>query len=141
MIIDATDLILGRLATVAAKKALLGEKIDIVNAEKAVISGRKEIIFNKYKTQSDRGGPSFGPFLPKQADRFVRRAIRGMLNYKNGRGKEAFERILCYRGLPPEFDGKKIETLEDAKVSKNVVNYLTVGELTDLLRQKNENYM
>ncbi len=38
MIIDANNMILGRLASFAAKKALLGEKIDVINCEKAVIS-------------------------------------------------------------------------------------------------------
>ena len=38
MIIDATELIVGRFATVAAKKALLGERIDIINCEKAIIT-------------------------------------------------------------------------------------------------------
>ena len=49
MIIDATNLLVGRLATVVAKKALLGGKIDIVNAEKAIISGPKRLVINKYK--------------------------------------------------------------------------------------------
>ena len=37
MIIDAKNLVLGRMATVVAKEALLGEKIDIINCEKAVV--------------------------------------------------------------------------------------------------------
>jgi len=41
MIIDATNLIAGRLATFVAKKALLGEEIEIVNSEKAVLTGKK----------------------------------------------------------------------------------------------------
>ena len=49
MILDATNLILGRMATAVAKKALLGEKIDIVNCENAVISGNKYQILERYK--------------------------------------------------------------------------------------------
>ena len=55
MIIDASDMILGRLATYVAKKALLGEKVDIVNCEKAVITGNKKSIFEKYKQRNERG--------------------------------------------------------------------------------------
>jgi large subunit ribosomal protein L13 len=138
MIIDATNLIVGRLGTAVAKKAILGETVDIVNCEKAVITGRKEIILGKYKAQSDRGGPMAGPFLPKQADRFLKRAIRGMISYKNARGSAAFKRIKCYKGLPPEFEGKETETLENAQLPKKITNYLTVNELTNLLRMKNE---
>ena len=48
MIIDANNLILGRMATFIAKQALLGEDIKIVNCEKAVITGdRKEILLKK----------------------------------------------------------------------------------------------
>ena len=48
MIIDANNLILGRLGTYAAKKALLGEKIDIVNCESCVITGNRKKIFDNY---------------------------------------------------------------------------------------------
>ena len=41
MIIDASNLILGRLATFVAKQALLGEQVFIANCEKSVISGDK----------------------------------------------------------------------------------------------------
>ena len=49
-VIDATDLILGRLSSIIAKKALLGEKIDIINSENAVITGKKEFILRNYKS-------------------------------------------------------------------------------------------
>ena len=47
MIIDATDLVAGRLASSIAKKALLGETIDVVNCENLVLTGNK--IYGKYK--------------------------------------------------------------------------------------------
>ncbi|HNR58089.1 MAG TPA: uL13 family ribosomal protein, partial [Methanothrix sp.] len=42
MIIDASGMILGRLSSLAASELLAGEEIYIVNAEKAIISGRRE---------------------------------------------------------------------------------------------------
>ena len=48
MIINANNLILGRLASFAAKQALLGEKIEIVNSEETVIIGSKKVIYAKY---------------------------------------------------------------------------------------------
>src|SRR3989344_5768080 len=99
MIIDATDLVVGRLATVAAKKALLGEKVEIVNCEKAVISGDPVHILEDWKWK--RGiGTYRGPYYGRLSDRIVRRMIRGMLPYKQPRGKAAFERIMCFRGVP-----------------------------------------
>ncbi|RLI06236.1 50S ribosomal protein L13, partial [Candidatus Bathyarchaeota archaeon] len=38
-VIDASGLILGRMASIVAKRLLEGEQIEIVNAEKAVVSG------------------------------------------------------------------------------------------------------
>jgi len=138
MIIDATNLILGRMGTEVAKKALLGEKIDIVNCEKAVITGKKSVIFEEYKSLDDRGTTQWGPFMQKHPDRFVRRSIRGMLGYKKSRGREAYRRIMCYKGLPEMFAGKEIKTIESAKlVEKAGLKYLTVKQLTDLLKIKN----
>ncbi len=105
MIIDAKDLVLGRLATVAAKKAINGEKVIIVNSEKAVITGEKYQILRTFKQKRDRGTFK-GPFVLRLPERLVKRTIRGMLPYKQEKGKKAFERIKCYRGVPEEFNGK-----------------------------------
>ena len=65
MIIDAKNMILGRIATVAAKQALLGEDVNVVNCELAVVSGRKKHVLEKYKKRENRGDPHHGPYLPK----------------------------------------------------------------------------
>ncbi len=48
-VIDAKDLILGRLASLVAKELLNGEEIVIVNAEECAITGSKESILQKYR--------------------------------------------------------------------------------------------
>ena len=137
MIIDAKNLILGRLATYTAKKALLGEKIDIVNCEKAVISGRKDKLIKNYLHIQDRGTHK-GPFLPRRPNYFVRRSIRGMLPYKQARGKAAFDRIKCFVGMPEEFKDKKAETIKNADVSKLPnLYYIAVGKICERLGAKN----
>lgn len=118
MIIDATDLIVGRIATVAAKKALQGEKVQIVNSGKAVITGDKKRILAKYKRTRERGAPLVGPFFPRQSDRFVKRTIRGMLPYKQPKGRDAFKRVLCYKGVPKELQQKETQTIKEANVDK-----------------------
>ena len=96
MIIDANNLILGRLGAYVAKKALLGEKIDIVNCESCVVTGKRDKIFWDYRNKLKRGIPSKGPFTYRMPHRFVKRAIRGMLPYKKERGRIAFKNIKCY---------------------------------------------
>ena len=48
-IIDASNLILGRMASVVAKRLLQGENIIVVNAEKAVVSGKKKAVVRERK--------------------------------------------------------------------------------------------
>tara|TARA_Y100000310_G_scaffold230592_1_gene233044 strand:- start:252 stop:689 length:438 start_codon:yes stop_codon:yes gene_type:complete len=140
IIIDASDLILGRLSTFAAKKSILGNRVDIVNCESCVIRGKKESIFARYKLIEDRGIPSKGPFLHKKPDRFVKRTIRGMIGYKKGRGIDAYKNIKCHLGVPDEFKDKELMKMDDINVynqqSKRRVNHLKVGELCKLLGWK-----
>ncbi|MFH1916819.1 MAG: 50S ribosomal protein L13 [Nanoarchaeota archaeon] len=129
MIIDAKDLIMGRLATFAAKKALLGETIDIVNCEFAIVSGDKQQVFSLYKQKKERGTFK-GPFFYRGPDRFVRRAIRGMLPYKQPKGSDAYKRIMCYNGIPEAFLGKEMISVKPAHVSKlPTKKYISVGEI------------
>ena len=109
MIIDANNLILGRLGTYVAKKALLGEKIDIVNCEKVVVSGDRDKIFKTYDNSLKRGTPSKGPFTRKMPDRFVKRSIRGMMTYKKEKGRIAYKNIKCYIDVTENFKDQKFK--------------------------------
>jgi large subunit ribosomal protein L13 len=137
MIIDASNLLLGRLAATAAKKALLGEKIDIVNCEKAVISGNKDQILQRFKQKRDMGIPLKGPYPPRMPDRMVRRTIRGMLPYKQEKGRSAFERVMCYIGIPEKFKDKKMETVKEADVEKMPnLKYVSIERISKFLGAK-----
>jgi|SRR3989344_7112356 len=141
MIIDAKNSIVGRLASKVAKKAILGEEIIILNSEQAVISGPKEVILKKYKAQANRGEPFHGPFMPKTPHLLLKRIIRGMLPYKFGKGRTAFKRIKCYVGIPEVFKNSKIETIEEANISRlQILKYTTLKELCNMIKHKNENY-
>ena len=118
MIIDANNLIVGRMAAVAAKKALLGEKVDIVNCEKAIMTGDKKNILLRYRKKRKMGTPKKGPFYFRRPDMFVRRIIRGMLPYKQEKGRKAFERIMCYIDIPEAFKDKTLETIDKVHIRK-----------------------
>jgi len=112
-IIDGNDATLGRLASFAAKQALKGDEIVILNCEKVIISGNKKRIKEDYEIKRGRVGSSQkGPKHSKTSDKIVKRTIRGMLpDHREGRGKEAYKRIKCYVGIPKEFqEAKKIVT-------------------------------
>jgi len=136
-IIDAENMIIGRIATVIAKKALLGEEVNVVNCEKAVMSGNKDFILNKVKAKRERGRSTKGPFIHRRPDMFVRRAIRGMLPYKQSKGKVAFERVMCYLGVPDEFKDQKITKIEKADVTKlPTTKYVTVERICKFMGAK-----
>ncbi len=134
MIIDATNLVLGRIGTRAAKAALLGSKVNIINCEKATISGDRKKVLNEYIRKRDMGVPAKGPFIPRRPAMFVKRTIRGMLPYKQPKGREAFERIKCHTGNPENMVG---ETIEKANIKKlPYIKFVTVGEICKLIGGK-----
>lgn len=138
MIIDATNLILGRIGTIAAKKALEGEEVHIVNAELAVITGNPKKIFASFKEARERGAPLVGPYFPKTPDRIVKRSIRGMLPYKKPRGREALARIKCYVGTPQKFKSEKMESPESMHISKTNTKYISIKQISKQLGAKLE---
>jgi large subunit ribosomal protein L13 len=129
IIIDATNLILGRMATVVAKHLLEGGNVTILNSEKTVMSGKRMSKVQHEKEKLKIGHPKKGPFFPRQPDRYVKRAIRGMLPRKNAKGKEAYKRLRVFIGVPPEFKDAPLETISEAKAEKLKCPTITVGEL------------
>lgn len=132
IIIDAKEAIVGRIATYAAKQALLGEEVAIINCQEAVITGNKKTIIAHWRRKFAMGVPRKGPFIPRLADRFVRRMIRGMLPYKQPRGRDAYARIMCYVG-EPELQGTKVE-VPGASIEKLPnMKYVTVASVVKTL--------
>ncbi len=110
-IIDGKNAVLGRLASYAAKEALKGEDIIILNCEDIIITGNKKNIEENFKIRRSRVGHSQkGPRHSRSSEKMVKRSIRGMLpDHREGRGKIAFKKIKCYVGVPKEFqESKKI---------------------------------
>ncbi len=137
-VIDATNLIVGRMASAVAKELTRGESVVIVNAEKSIITGNRESILNKYKKRRERSSivnpARHGPFFPRTPEGIIRRAVRGMLPYKKAMGKEAFKRLKVFAGLPDEFKESKFVTLDNADVSKlKIPKYIKLREISRLL--------
>ena len=129
IVVDANNLILGRMATVVAKRLLQGESIVILNAERVVISGKRLSRIKEAKKKLEIGHPRKGPYFPKRPDRFVKRTIRGMLPRKKPKGKEAYKRLRVFIGVPLEFEDQPLETIQKAKAERLKCPYITVGEV------------
>ncbi len=114
LLLDATDKILGRFCSQVAKKALLGERVVVINAKHAIISGTKKNIHEKYLNKlniSTATNPTRGPFWPRRPDNFMRNIIKKMLPRKKIRGKEAIKKVHVYIGDIPERFQKRYQKL------------------------------
>ena len=70
-------------------------------------------------------------------DRFFRRLVRGMFPMQGSRGREAFARFMCYRGIPTEFKDKKLHVVDHASGSKlRTLKYISIGKLCKALGGK-----
>ncbi len=137
MIIDAKDQIVGRIATVAAKKALQGEQIDIINCADAVITGDRKKILAEFKRKRDMGTHSTGPFHHRMPEKLMKRMIRGMLPYKQEKGLKAFKSIMCHRGVPEDLAGKETFKIEGASITKVIsAKHITLKEVSRFLGAK-----
>ena len=128
-VVNGEGLILGRMCSRIAKRILNGEQIVIVNAEKIVISGKKKSKIAEAKEFLDVGAPERGPFHSRRPDRIVRKTVRGMVPWKQPKGKVAYKRLKVYLGVPEEFKDQEMETDIYAQASKLKGPHFTLGEL------------
>jgi large subunit ribosomal protein L13 len=112
IVIDATDVVLGRLASHAAAilrgkhKATfaphmdMGDYVIVVNADKVALTGSKLTKKMAYRHSGYPGGltaTSYTELLEKHPTRAVEKAIRGMLP-KNSLGREQLKKLKVYAG-------------------------------------------
>lgn len=128
-LVNADGLILGRMASVIAKKLLNGEKIIIVNAEKAVISGKKKSKVAEAKQFLEVGSPGRGPFHYRRPDRILRKTVRGMLPFKQPKGKTALKRLKVFIGVPETLQDQPLASIEEAQAAKLTGPYFTLADL------------
>ena len=117
-VIDANNLIVGRLASYVAKGALKGESFEIVNIEKCVLTGSKKTILARFRQKREMGTPTQGPFHHRSSKDLFKRSLKSMVPFKTTRGKEALTRVKVYKGVPTRFADVEKETFESANVSK-----------------------
>jgi large subunit ribosomal protein L13 len=132
ILLDATDQVLGRLASYAAKNALSGNMVVVLNAEKAVISGRKSNIVEEAMRRLNTrtlANQTTAPVHQRRPDLYFRRVVRGMLPWKKPKGKAAFHRVFVFMGVPEEYSKKKAAKVPDADASKLRTAYMTLEDL------------
>ena len=134
-VINAEGLILGRMSSHIAKQLLNGEEIVVINAEKAIITGRKRMIYDEYRKMRELNHPRKGPYFPRMPDKILKRTIRGMVPYQSPRGRKAYRNLKVYIGTPKDYDVKKSETIETA-LAGNVRQSVQLLDLSRYLGAK-----
>ena len=124
LVIDATDVVLGRLAshaaillrgkhkTTFAPHMDMGDHVIIVNAEKVVLTSNKAQRKMAYRHSGFPGGlksVSYEELLEKNPVRAVEKAIRGMLP-KNTLGREQLKKLKVYAGAEHPHAAQKPQT-------------------------------
>ena len=134
--IDCDSQILGRLASRTAKLLLHGNKVTLVNAEKAAISGHVSNIVANYKQKvefKDKANPEHSPYWSRRPDFLVKRIVRGMLPWKKPRGRDAFKRLRVYVGVPAEISKQSFNKEALKNRSEIYEDSMTVMELSEKL--------
>ena len=134
--IDCDSQILGRLASRTAKLLLQGNKVTLVNAEKAAISGHVSNIVANYKQKvefKDKANPEHSPYWSRRPDFLVKRIVRGMLPWKKPRGRDAFKRLRVYVGVPAEISKESLSKEALKNRSEIYEDSMTVMELSEKL--------
>ena len=131
-VIDATDVVLGRLAAQAATllrgkhKPMYAPHMDtgdfvvVVNAEKVAVTGNKRTDKLIYRHSGYPGGlrqRSVGEMLEKQPDRLVEKAIKGMLP-KNKLGRAMSKKLKVYAGPDHPHAAQKPVAFEITQVAQ-----------------------
>ncbi len=136
-LVNAEGLIVGRLCSKVAKRLLNGEEVIILNAEKAVFSGKKKSKVLEGHIFLEVGAPERGPFHYRRPDRYLRKVVRGMVPYKQPKGKNAYKRLKVYMGIPIELKDQQMITFEEASSADLKGPHMTLGELAKEIGWKN----
>lgn len=125
-VIDATDVPLGRLASLVAVKLMgkdkpiytphvdCGDYVIIVNAEKVALNGTNKKQNKKYYNVSGYNGGlrtrTAGEMLERYPEEMVERSVWGMLP-KGPLGRAIYKKLFVYKGPEHKHEAQKPEVL------------------------------
>ena len=132
-VIDASDVVLGRLAVQVATllrgkhKPMFAPHVDtgdfviVVNAGKVALSGNKSTAKLAYRHSGYPGGLSstaYGDLLEKDPRRAIERAVWGMLP-KNRLGRQMLKKLKVYAGPEHPHQAQKATPFEITQISQS----------------------
>ncbi|ACV08281.1 50S ribosomal protein L13 [Jonesia denitrificans] len=131
-VIDATDVVLGRLASHVAQllrgkhKATFAPHVDggdfviVINADKVALSGNKLDQKKAYRHSGYPGGLTAVPYselMEKNPERAVEKAVRGMIP-KTSLGREQMTKLRVYAGSEHPHAAQQPKTFEITQIAQ-----------------------
>ena len=141
VVVDATNCIAGRMCSHVSKLLLQGNRVAIVNAEKAMLSGNRYKTIDSYKEHLEINSvtnPIHGPFHPMRPDTIISKMVRGMVPKRKSDGISAFKRLRVYMGVPERMKNAKMESFDDSKITKPESYYISLAEVAKQIGWKGE---
>jgi large subunit ribosomal protein L13 len=141
ILVDATNCIAGRMCSHVSKLLLQGNRVAIVNAEKAMLSGNRYKTIELYKEHlgiNSVTNPIHGPFHPRRPDTILSKMVRGMVPKRKPAGIAAFKLLRVYMGVPERIKGAKMQSFADSKITKPESYYISIGEVAKQIGWKGE---
>lgn len=141
VVVDATNCIAGRMCSHVSKLLLQGNRVAIVNAEKAMLSGNRYKAIDSYKEHlgiNSVTNPIHGPFHPRRPDTILSKMVRGMVPKRKPDGISAFKRLRVYMGVPEGMKSAKMESFDDSKITKPESYYISIAEVAKQIGWKGE---
>jgi large subunit ribosomal protein L13 len=131
-VIDATDVVLGRLAShvavllrgkhkpIFAPHVDTGDFVIVINADKVALSGAKLENKMAYRHSGYPGGlraTSYGDLMAKHPERAVEKAIKGMIP-KNSLGRKTLSKLKVYAGPTHPHQAQQPQPYEIRQISQ-----------------------
>ncbi len=135
LVVDGTGHILGRLASIVAKKLLEDENLEIVvvNVERVVVSGKPSEVVKQYKQTilpvRSHHAHKWRPKRPRSPIRLFKKTVWGMLPKHNKRGKNAYRRLKAFIGVPKGFEGTEMVRFKEADASRLGRDYVELARI------------
>nr|XP_051707857.1 60S ribosomal protein L13a-like [Oryctolagus cuniculus] len=110
LVLDGPGHLLGRLASIVVKQALLGRKVAVMHYEGINISGnfyRNKLKYLAFLRKRMNTNPSRGPYHFQAHSHIFWQTVRGMLPHKTKWGQAALDRLKVLDGIPLPYDKKK----------------------------------
>lgn len=121
IVIDAENAVLGRLASLTARLVRLGYTVHVVNIEKAVVTGDKNMVVQSYKlllnVKTHKNPYRHSMKRPRNPILIFKKAVRNMLPKESWLGVQLLKKVKAYIGVPEEFRSRTLIRILDCDAS------------------------